>query len=209
MVVFGALTSAGPSDLRSFVLRPTACAEASRSPWVRRADNCDRPVTSTRSATDGNRDFAAGGQLSRRACLTVLHSRSKRSRTYDFHQTRPRGEERCTARLRAGFPPHVPLSRRCRVPSVRAPGVHSPFCAPCQAHLTPRSQAHASFGMTSNSPATERVHDRWGAHVRGCANPIGQGHGHGHVYGPSESTSGPKHFPRVAGAFMLPGNSDV
>ena len=35
--------------------------------------------------------FAAGGRLTRRGCLTALRLRSIQPRTYDFHQTSPRG----------------------------------------------------------------------------------------------------------------------
>ncbi len=68
--------------------------------------------------------FAAARQLTRRGCLAGaslsphLHVTSTRPALAVKNGVRPR----CCD---AGFPPYGPLSRRCRVPSVRAPGASS------------------------------------------------------------------------------------
>ena len=54
------------------------------------------PVARTSSSYPRKSGFAAGSQLTRCGRLTALRFRSKRSRTYDYHQTVPRG-------LKAGF----------------------------------------------------------------------------------------------------------
>ena len=64
--------------------------------------------------------FAAVGQLTRPGCLTALRSRSERPRTYDFHQTSPRGLTRATPLARTWCSRSTPLSHWCRVPSIRA-----------------------------------------------------------------------------------------
>ena len=66
--------------------------------------------------------------------LTALRFRSKRSRTYGFHQTPPsRG-----IRVRAG---PAPLPHRCRVPSIRAPGLDLHLLSVDHADRTGRRRA--------------------------------------------------------------------
>jgi hypothetical protein len=143
------------------VVRPTASAEPSRPPWVRTSDFATIP-SPLRARHTRILGFIAVGRLARRASLTVLHLRSKRSRTYGFHQTSPHGTRWsatslrvCTGRWRVStsrpfgcgvgsqFPmgAHMqaaagratrcsgptPLPRRCRVPSVGAPGQDLPL----------------------------------------------------------------------------------
>ncbi len=76
--------------LCSCVLGATACAEPGRSPWVRPMIfvTTSSPVQPRRVRISG---FAAGCRLTRRGCLTALRLRSIQPRTYDFHQTSPRG----------------------------------------------------------------------------------------------------------------------
>ncbi len=73
-------------------------------------------------------DFAAGDQLILRKSFTTLHLRSKRASTYDFHQALPCGQ------IPFG---NAPLSHRCWIPSVRAPGLDSipPIHSSCQSLL--------------------------------------------------------------------------
>ncbi len=76
------------------------------------------------AGSDGDRASPPQAGSPTGAASPALRSRSKRSRTYDFFRTRPRGEAQVRhASCCAGVLPHVPLSPRCRVPSVRAPGL--------------------------------------------------------------------------------------
>ena len=61
-----------------------------RSPWVRHADFVTIP-SPIRQPLRRILGFAAESQLTRGRRLTALHLHSKRSRTYDFHQTSPHG----------------------------------------------------------------------------------------------------------------------
>ena len=84
------LTSAGSSSSVLRVLGTTARAEPGRSPWVRPVIfvATSSPIHPRRGRISG---FAAASRLTRRGCLTALRSRSIQPRTYDFHQTSPRG----------------------------------------------------------------------------------------------------------------------
>lgn len=86
LVLCGPPTSAG--SLAS-VFRPRAyrhMPEPSRSPRVRHSDfaTIPSPIHTEHRQILG---FVAARRLTRSACLTALHSRSKRSHTYGFHQT--------------------------------------------------------------------------------------------------------------------------
>lgn len=77
--------------------------------------------------TNGNGASLLGASSPGAAALSALHFRSGRSCTYDFHQTPPHGPRavrptRARTR-RAWLSRSTPLSLRCRVPSVRAPGL--------------------------------------------------------------------------------------
>ena len=82
--------------------------------------------------------FVAAGQLTHLVCLTALHFRSKRQTTYDFHQTSPHGPSWATPQLETWFSRSMLLSLRCRIPSVRAPGLDFHFLSDRHAWRTRR-----------------------------------------------------------------------
>jgi hypothetical protein len=126
-VLRGLPTSAGPSPFVLSVLRATARAEPGRSPRVSVNRRCAHAVAHTPVPTQRISGFAPGGGLTRHGRLTALHSRSTCARTYDSIGRPLAGGSagRTTfsppfASARCSGP--TPLSRRCRVPCVRAPG---------------------------------------------------------------------------------------
>ena len=99
--------------------------------------------------------FAAGSRLTRRGCLTALRLRSIQPRTYDFHQTSPRGLLQVLSPSK-----DLVLQVDALVSSVsgslrRAPGLdfHLLITAPCQAHpFRPALRAVGSdFGLTGRT----------------------------------------------------------
>ncbi|MCC6528161.1 MAG: serine/threonine protein kinase [Polyangiaceae bacterium] len=140
-----------PSDfcraiiLRPFVLGTTARAEPGRSPWVRPAF-----FVATSSPIHPRlvriSDFAAGGRLTRRGCLTALRLRSIQPRTYDFHQTSPRGLLRLLSPSK-----DLVLQVDALVSSVsgslrRAPGLDFHLLIAGHARRTPRQRSRARRG---------------------------------------------------------------
>ena len=127
--------------LCSCVLGATACAEPGRSPWVRPMIfvTTSSPVQPRRVRISG---FAAGSRLTRRGCLTALRLRSIQPRTYDFHQTSPRG---LLGVMSPSEGPGAPGQRPCLFgvgfpPSGPGFGLSPPHHWSCQAH-TARSLA--------------------------------------------------------------------
>ena len=66
--------------------------------------------------------FIAGGRLTHHGCLSTLRFRSKRSQTYGFFQTPPRGSRLPSGSWLAWYSRPVPLPHQLRVPFVRVPG---------------------------------------------------------------------------------------
>jgi hypothetical protein len=114
---------------RSLVLRPTTCVEPSRSHWVRPTDITTIP-SPLRPQLRRISGFVAACRLTRCRRLTALRFRSKRSCTYGFHQTPPRGNLAHAATRSFRCSGTAPLPPRCRVPSVRAPD-QAPEQRPC------------------------------------------------------------------------------
>ena len=169
-----------PSDfcraiiLRPFVLGTTARAEPGRSPWVRPAF-----FVATSSPIHPRlvriSDFAAGGRLTRRGCLTALRLRSIQPRTYDFHQTSPRGLLRLLSPSK-----DLVLQVDALVSSVsgslrRAPGLDFHLLIAGHARRTPSGldQARGASPELRSRPAVSPLtRRRFGANVpRECPRP--------------------------------------
>src|SRR5690606_23763140 len=99
-----------------YVLRATARAEPDRSRWVRPTNFATTP-SPVHLRLERILGVTAAGRLTRRRCLTALHLRSVWSRTYDFHQTSPRGPNGAVRRRqRPGAPGQCPCLFGVRFP---------------------------------------------------------------------------------------------
>jgi hypothetical protein len=92
--------------------------------------------------SDENWALLLGASSPDAAASAALRLCSKRSRTYDFHQTSPRGPSVAwpwaMPAERTWCSRSTPLSLRCRVPSVRAPGWTHTSCLLTMPFATPR-----------------------------------------------------------------------